>query len=249
MDCLQDGITSNCDRYGGVDSGAVTQFPPFQYLPAIVLTQLGISDANVYKAFSVISLVSFLAMLGFGGWAASRTGRPWTAPLFVLLLLTSPLLYYAWLTFGESLAAALILLAVVGALRRWPPGVIVLVTFGACITKKTAFPFVAVLMALALYATPIARRDLRRGHWIGVAAGIALGVAACAALNWLRYGQLTNKLYAQETGSRATGCASGSRVRCGRHPTAAPQSSGPWPRSSSWRSSRCSPSDWRARRD
>jgi hypothetical protein len=38
-----------------------------------------------------------------------------------LIFITSSLIYYSWLTFGESLAAFLIALLAVAALRRWSP--------------------------------------------------------------------------------------------------------------------------------
>ena len=46
--------------------GAVAPYPLFQYLPAVLLTQLGMGDIGVYEAFSVISVVSFCATIAIG---------------------------------------------------------------------------------------------------------------------------------------------------------------------------------------
>lgn len=191
--CLGHGIYSSCDR--GTDTTTVGPFPLFQYFPALLFTQLGMGDIRVYAALTVISLVSFCAVVGLTAWAASLTGRRWAPAVAVLIVTTSPLVYYAWSTFGESFASALLVLMAVAAQRRWPPVVIALTAALACITKETVFPIVAVLGAVSLWATPIAGRRLRRGHWIGLASGLLLGIAAGAALNWLRYHHLTNTDY------------------------------------------------------
>ena len=167
----------------------------FQYLPALLFTQLGMSDAAVYKALSVVSLVSFCAIVALATWLAHRANRVWSPAVLVVVLTTSPLVYYAWLTFGESLAALLMMMLVVATLVRWPPVAVAIVAAFACLTKETAFPVVAIVGAVSLWATPIAARPLRRAHWIGLTVGILLGVVVSAAFNWLRYEQLTNYTY------------------------------------------------------
>lgn len=208
--CLSHGITTNCDRLPqfvpgsaatikahGVVVGAVAQFPLFQYLPALLFIQLGMKDINVYKALSVISLLAFIAMVALCGWTASRTGRRSAPALAVLIITTSPLIWYAWSTFGESLAAFLVMLLAVAALRRWPPTVLALCAFSATLTKETVFPIVVLLGAAGLWGTPIGLRPLRRAHWLGLGLGVFAGVVLSAAFNWFRYHQLTNYLYGE----------------------------------------------------
>lgn len=190
--CLSHGIDSNCDR---VPPG-VGPFPLFQYLPVLLFTQLlSMGDVSVYKALTIISALSFCGVIGLGGWAASRTGRRSAPAITVLILTASPLVYYAWSTFGEMLAALLVMLLAVAALRRWSAAAVALTAFLACITKETVFPIVAIVGAVSLWATPIGLRPLRRGHWIGLACGVLLGIAVSAAFNWFRYDQLTNSSY------------------------------------------------------
>src|SRR5207244_5497108 len=138
-------------------------------------------DLSIYHAFTIISAISFCALVGLGGWTVSHTGRRWAPAITVLLLLASPLLFYAWSSLGESLAALLIALMAVAALRRWPPIALALTTFLACITKETVFPIVAILGAVTLWATPIGSRPPRREPWIGLAGGVVLAMCAHAA--------------------------------------------------------------------
>jgi hypothetical protein len=193
--CLSHGIYSRCEP-APVHYALVGPFPLFQYGPAFVMTQLlGMGDASVYRAFTIISTLSFCTLVGLSGWTVSHTGRRWAPAITVLILTTSPLVFYAWSTLGESLAALLIALMAVAALRRWPPIVLALTAFLACITKETVFPIVAILGAVSLWATPIGSRPLRREHWIGLACGVLLALGVSAAFNWFRYHQLTNAAY------------------------------------------------------
>jgi hypothetical protein len=190
-DCLSNGIYSNCDN----PTQLVGQFPPFQYIPAFVFTQLGLGDLGVLRVLSIASLLSFCALVGLSAWTASRTGRPSVPAVTVLILATSPLIYYAWSSFGESLAALLVALSAIAALRRWPPMALGLTSFLACLTKDSIFPIILVLGAVSLWATPIGTRPLRRGHWIALATGVFLGVVATAGFNWFRWHQVTNRVY------------------------------------------------------
>lgn len=206
--CFSHGIHSYCDRYGrwledgrgtfsvnGIPENNVGPYPLFQYLPALVLTQLGFSDHHTYTGLTLISLLSFCAVVALGTWTASCTGRRWAPALVALILVTSPLMYYAGSTLGESLATLLVALLAVACLRRWPPAVLALCALLACLTKETVFPIVALLGGAALWATPIATRPLRRAHWAGLALGLLLGVGVTAAFDWFRYHQLTNYAY------------------------------------------------------
>lgn len=206
--CLSHGISSDCDRLPrfvpgsaavvaqhGIVEGAVAPYALFQYLPALLLTQLGMSDSNVYSAFSIISAASLCILVALGATTAARTGRTWAAPAAALMVATSPLIFYAWSTFGESLAALLIAVFTVAALCRWPGWTLLLFGALACLTKETVFPIVAVLGAVSLYATPVASRPLGRGHWVGLACGVVLGILVSAGFDWFRYGQLTNYTY------------------------------------------------------
>ena len=156
--CLSHGIHSYCDRYGtwladgrgtfkvnGIPENNVGPYALFQYLPALVLTRLGFNDLHTYNGLTLISLVSFCALVALGTWTASCTGRRWAPPLVALILTTSPLMYFAGTTLGESLAALLVALPVVACLRRWPPAVLALCALFACLTKETVFPVVALL--------------------------------------------------------------------------------------------------------
>jgi hypothetical protein len=208
LDCIKHGIWSRCDsRYQfsmdgiatdvwhGRIEGDVGPYALCQYLPVIALIKLGLSDTSIYKALIVINMVSVLIVIGLFARMTALTGRRWAVGLGVLLVVTSPLVLYATITFGEPLAAALLTLLVAACLRRWPPAAIGLCALAACLTKETVFPTVALLGAVALWRTPIGRGRLLARHWWGLAAGIVAGEALSTAFDWFRYHQLTNFTY------------------------------------------------------
>jgi hypothetical protein len=205
--CLSHGIHTRCDQVPAISplardliaahqrvEGGVNPYSIFQYVPAFILIRLGMGDADIYKALSILSLVAFCVSLGLGAWVASR-GRALGA-LAVLILTASPLLSYAGSTFGESLAAFLLVLSVVATIRRWHPALIGLCVLLACVTKETVFPVIFLLGAAALWAQRLdGRRPARRRHWWGLCAGIVAGVVINGAFNIFRYGQVTNYTY------------------------------------------------------
>lgn len=208
LGCISQGIWSRCDSqpqfavppitgttpHARIE-GDVHPFALYQYIPAIILIKLGFGDLSVYRGLVVVNLVAFLGLLALASWVSALTGRRWLAPVAALALTTSPLLLYAGLTFGESLAAFLVALVAVAALRRWSPVAIGVTALLACLTKETVFPIVVLLGAVGLYSSPIARARLRVGHCVGLVAGVVLGVAVSAAFDWFRYHQLTNYTY------------------------------------------------------
>lgn len=207
--CISAGTFSHCDSqatwtgldgvstdvYHGVIEGDVGPYPIFQYVPALVLEHLGFGDMSVLRGLELVSMVSLCVAILLGTWLAAKTGRRWAAPAAVLALSTSPLLFYAGQTLGESLAAMLVILFAVAALRRWPPAALALCALLACITKETMFPIALLLGFAALRATPVAGAELRRAHWYGLVAGVASAVVVNALFNIFRYGQVTNFTY------------------------------------------------------
>ena len=207
--CIAHGVLAGCDHqaswtgfegvstdvYHGVIEGDVGPYPIFQYVPALILEHLGFGDFSVFRGLELISTVSVCVVVVFAALLAAQTGRRWAPALVVLLVTTSPLLFYAGQTFGEGLAAALVMLSLGACLRRWPALVVGLFAFSACVTKETAPPLVALLGFAALLATPIAASPLRRGHWVGLAGGVIAGAAANVLFNVFRYDQLSNFTY------------------------------------------------------
>lgn len=207
--CLSQGIFTKCDRVGpwrgfdgvstdvyhGIREGGVGPYPLFQYLPALVAEHLGFGDVAVYRILELINLLAFCGLVVLAAWVVVQTGRRWAPALAVLLITTSPLLYYTAQTFGESLAAFLMVLFVVAALRRWPPVVLATCAAATCLTKETMFPITLLLGYAALVAMPVRKRALRRAHWYALVAGVLIGEAISTLFDVFRYGQLTNFTY------------------------------------------------------
>lgn len=193
--CLDAGVYSHCDRYAPPRGRRVDPFPPLQHLIVYPLLELGVEPGPMFRVIQVISAAALAALALLMGLIGRRTGRPWAAPLLVLIAVASPLAWYATSTFGESLALTLTAAFAAAALLRAPPFALFTLAWLAGITKETSAPFLLVLGALCLIATPLARGPLRRGHWIALGAGLLVAVASHAGLNELRFGQLTNAIY------------------------------------------------------
>ena len=197
--CVAHGFYPNCGIhafFAGNEMG-VGPFALFQYVPTLVLVKLVMTDHAIYDSLTIISLISFWAVLAISVRTATRTEQRGAPAFLAVILLTSPLVYYSTRTFGESLGSLLFVVLAVAALRRWPPAPLALCALLATITKETVFPVVALLGAVSLWATPIGRGPLRRAHWFALASGVLLGIAVSAGFNWFRFGQLTNSDYLQ----------------------------------------------------
>jgi len=109
---------------------------------------------------------------------------------FLLVVLSSPLVWYARTTAAEPLATGLLVCLVAATVLRAPAPVVAVAALGACWTKETSYPFVAVLGLLGL---DLARRrtglPIRR-HIIWGAAGIIVAFAAASLFNVVRFGSI-----------------------------------------------------------
>ena len=209
--CLGHGILTKCDDiapWTGLDGvstevingrviGDVGPYPLYQYVPAWIAVQFGFSDFSVYKILDLVNTGALIMTLWLTCWLACKTRQRWSPAVLALVLSTSPLLVYASLTFGESLAIFLMVLFAVACLRRWHPAVIGLCAIAACLTKETVFPVILLTGASALVGTPVGLRTLRRGHWVGLGIGTAAGVIVGTLFDVFRWDQLTNFDYLQ----------------------------------------------------
>ncbi len=182
-DCIG-GVADACDEIGA--------WPLLQYLLALPLGLLGFSEQVAVKTLAAASAIAFALTIVIVARTLRRFGIALAATL-VLLFVTGPMLWYAASTFGESLTAAALALAVSAALARRRAWVLALAVVLAALTKETAPPFVALLVAAAvLVAEPRERWRARFGA-IVIGAGGAFGLAG--AFNLLRYGSVLNEYY------------------------------------------------------
>jgi hypothetical protein len=190
--CLHAGTIRDCgDRVGA--------FALLQYIPAFVAKRAGASYETGFDVLVALSALSF-ALLFVLGWLAARSlRRPRLAVVFALVLLTGPMLWYAHASYGESFAAACIAGMAVAVLLGAPVWVLAPAVFLATISKETALPFVALVVALSLVAIRAERERWRlRRAAAGFGIGAFAGVAANLAFNEFRYGTLHNTVYASQ---------------------------------------------------
>jgi hypothetical protein len=195
--CVLHGPRMKCGFVEGQDESLVGPFPLVQYVPDLAFKSLELSPADRMTGQSVVSMVAFFGMLAVAWTTISRLGPSAGWPAFLVVLLTGPFLYYGNATWGESLAACLIVCFTAAALLRLPPLVLGAVTFVAALTKETAFPF---LLAIGLVALWVARE--RKGapirvHVAAMAVGMAVATGVAALFNVFRYGSPANLFYLQ----------------------------------------------------
>ena len=192
IDCLRDGQFFRCG--GGLGKVEVFPYPLLQYLPAAVLIQLGLSDSSLLEWFGVISFLAFAGSL----LLVVRTfrERPRHGALIVVSLLASSFLYHSTSAFGEGLTAALVIAAVVAAVRRRPVLLFVLVLMSS-LGKETLAPFVVVLALVCARAENDAWLPARKFTIAALGGGIT-GILLNFAFNLFRYGSIKNLLYLEE---------------------------------------------------
>jgi hypothetical protein len=188
--CIARGITSSCPD--------VLFFPLFQYLPSLALGWLGASDDAILRTLAAISTAAFPATLLLAGRVLSRVGLAGRTPLFVLVMLAGPPLFYLQSSFGEMLALFLVTAFLASVALRAPWPVVALTLLLAGITKETALPFLLVLAAGTAAATGSRGRGESRRLLAGLAVGAASSIGATAGFNHFRFGTLRNPSLLQD---------------------------------------------------
>jgi hypothetical protein len=203
--CLEDGRFTGCDRRpDGLMSGAsphgfvmgkVGPWAPLHYFMAIPLRAVGMSAFSTLSVLIVIDALALLALLTLAWVLAARVVGVLWGPVVAVCIVTSPLLWYTTIAFGEVLVALLAVLAVATILTRRSPQAIAAAVMVAGLTKETNPPFIVVLCALCVLTTMTGRIERRRAFL-----AIGLGGFAAVALNTLfnvfRFGSVLNSHYA-----------------------------------------------------
>jgi hypothetical protein len=188
--CLEDGTWRGCGWQGGIQT-AVFPYPILQYLPAAALIEVGMSDGQVLVGLAVINLVAIVAAMT--SVVVTFRRRPDAGLLVVMSLLGSSLLYHAATSFGEGLAAAILVMATCAAIARRTVATTLLVVLAAC-GKETLAPFVVALVLVCLReSTDRLLPPLRRTA--PVVAGGAVAFYLSIAFNVFRFDSPSNLLY------------------------------------------------------
>jgi hypothetical protein len=198
--CLSSGTLVKCGYSSRPDAWSlmtlIGPWPPLQYIPDLIATSLGISThpdrVRILASLGIASLALALALV----WLVFRRRRqPALFWLFVSVFLTGPLLAYANTSWGEVLAAGLLVCMVAAALLQVSPPILALTAFAACLTKETAYPLVVALglLALVLARQRTAKPITRHAIWGG--AGVLAAFVLTSLFNVVRFGSILNKNY------------------------------------------------------
>lgn len=184
-------------NYWGLTS-PVGDWPLLQHVPDLIAVGLG-ADGHAARA-RVLELLSVVGIVGSvaAAWLAlTRAGlRAWFWA-FMLVVLSSPYLWYARTTFGEALATGFLVALVAAAVLPAHPAVLGLAALAASWTKETSYPFVAALCVLGLV---LAKRRTGRpigGQLVGAGVGIAVAILTTSLFNVVRYGSAISPNFTQ----------------------------------------------------
>ena len=174
----------------------VVHFPIFQYIPSLLLEYLGFSEISILNFFVFLNIVSFLGLIYLCYWTLKKKTNTLLATMGVLILLTSPLFWYAKSTFNE-ITAALVILAFTSSLilncNLWT---IVILSFLVAITKETAFPFACFIGLIWIVYSKNTRNSFT--PLFAVLLGIINGIIVNTLFNYFRYGVWFNKELLQD---------------------------------------------------
>ena len=197
MRCLDHGTLTSCGLHAGTRNSAVGPYPLLQYLPATALVELGLSTDDVLRDLAYLNILAFAGAIVLCLVAFNRRERRACRAIAIVAVLASSATYQSDAAFGEMLAAAITLAAVVAVIKR-RTALIVVAAALAVLSKETFAPFV---FALGL----LAGRD-EHDRWlppkavlVPLSVGVGLGTLATFGFNVFRFGTVTNTFYFDPT--------------------------------------------------
>ncbi|OFZ52979.1 MAG: hypothetical protein A2428_08515 [Bdellovibrionales bacterium RIFOXYC1_FULL_54_43] len=187
--CVREGQWSNCSEAG--------QFGLFQFLPAFLLTALGLSKSAVMHVLAYLSFSGFFLSL-YLMYRGLRVRSRSVAILGLFVLLSGYDLWYANSSFAEMGSAFFILALAFVLVVPFPAGKKILLSslllFVSALTKETALPFLWVIVGLGLW---VGKHSMREKGLLLLCATLSsvLAIAAIVGFNYFRFGKPYNLLY------------------------------------------------------
>jgi hypothetical protein len=156
---------------------------------------LGLGVSSSLQAFSVLGAIGVALTILVPTVIMIRRRGIGVGALVAVLLIPTPLLYYAGTPWGEPVAVLLNLSVVLCFVFRLPAAWVFFAAAAAGIAKEVSFPTIVLVggaCALAVYG-----RDRKKLWWIlaALVGGAIFGQALDSLLNLARYGTLTNVDY------------------------------------------------------
>lgn len=183
------GYTGKLNYWGLMTS--VGDWPLLQHIPDLISIGLG-ADGHAARTriLELLSVAGVVASVVLAWVVLSRAGQRAWFWAFMLVVLSSPLLWYARTTAAEALATGLLVCFVAATLLPAHPVLVGLAAVGAAWTKETSYPFIAALGVVGLMLAA-RRTGIRiRPHLIWGTAGLAVGILAASWFNVVRYGKV-----------------------------------------------------------
>jgi hypothetical protein len=200
LTCLSNRDFDSCGFTGKLNHwGLMTPigyWPLLQYIPDVVAIELGAtSHPDRTRLLAGLGVAGLVGSVALARLVLTRVGQASWFWGFLFIVLSSPFIAYGRQTVGETFATGLLVGLVAATVLRAPPPLVGLAAFAACLTKETAYPFVAALGILGLV---LARRRTGlaiRPHLVWGAAGIAAAVVLASLFNIVRFGSVLNTNY------------------------------------------------------
>jgi hypothetical protein len=172
------------------------QFPLLQKIPVIIFKLCGFSDTWILPGLAWLNLTAFILMLV---WSYKKLCKelPRAAAVFLVVLLSGPMLWYAKSSFGEMLAALVTLAFIISCRENSHPMKIFLFSVLAGISKETAFPFILLLglLGTALHNPAWDRTSWQLLRWKSILAGCVVTICLNIGFNYLRFKSIFNLAY------------------------------------------------------
>ena len=188
--CLSEGRFPGCPDPG--------DFPLVQNIPGLFFSYAGFSSDDILHALAYLSFISFLGSVVLIFWVLKRRASLMAAATGVLVIITSPLLWYSHSTFGEMLSAFLILAFTVASLWRPYKWIHVLLLAAAGSTKEVALPFLLLIGIICLAPEIVTDWRKVRKSIAWLAFGGILSLAITLGFNYFRFRTFTNPSYVSE---------------------------------------------------
>lgn len=185
------GCLTDPGTWGSCDFGI---FAPLQYIPAVLMVDLGLGNDQIFDGLAGMNTLAFVASILLV-WRLFRS-RPRLAALGVLALLASPLIWYSGTSYAEGIAPLIFLWLIYAGATNANPGWIGLAAGLAVLSKDTAVPFVIIIGLIAILALGSPEgRGRRRRALAGLFSGAAVGLIVLALSNLMRWGSVVNESY------------------------------------------------------
>jgi hypothetical protein len=194
--CVEHQTFLNCS--------AVTKYPLFQHLLAIILFSFDLSDWEVLEYISWFNTTSFFFLIvGMYLFVIKISNRN-LAIFSVLILLTSPLLHYSRTTFNETAFSLFSFLFIISILLGRSILEVSILSVFLVIQKETSLPLMVILVGLAALSKAHQNEKITsvilriRNQIFGFLIGASIGLLLNTLFNLFRYASLENSAYMEE---------------------------------------------------